>query len=361
MRNKLIVIVSVLGIALAVYSAFVFSKSPPKQTPVFNPSPNPYADGIFANGIIESWQTNGENINIYPEVSGPITGMAVAEGDHVKAGAVLMTIDESVQRATARQLRSQADAAMTQLNELKAQPRPETLAVATAQMEYAKAQLKSATDTLDKDERTYTTDPGSISMDLLDTARNNARAAQMNLTVAQKQLDLTSAGAWSYDIASQQKQYEALCSAATASEALLNKYTIRAPIDGIVFSIQASRGSYVSSQGVYDTYTSGFDPLVVMGSEQGRLEVRCYVDEILVHRLPESSAMTATMYIRGTDKSIPLTFQRMQPYVSPKIELSDQRTERVDVRVLPVIFQFEKPTDISLYPGQLVDVFIGRK
>jgi HlyD family secretion protein len=272
-----------------------------------------------------------------------------------------MTIDESVQRATFQQLRSQADAAKSQLDELKAQPRPETLAIAAAQADYAKAQLKIAADTLAKDEQTYETNPGSISMDVLDTARNASSAAQMNLAVAQKQLDLTKAGAWSYDITNQEKQYEALCSAATSAEALLNKYTIRAPADGIVLSIQASRGSYVSSQGVYDTYTTGFDPLVVMGSEQDRMEVRCYVDEILVHRLPEPAAMTATMYIRGTDKSIPLTFQRMQPYVSPKIELSDQRIERVDVRVLPVIFQFEKPTDISLYPGQLVDVFIGRK
>jgi HlyD family secretion protein len=45
--------------------------------------------------------------------------------------------------------------------------------------------------------------------------------------------------------------------------------------------------------------------------------------------------------------------------VSPKIELSDQREERVDVRVLPIIFTFEKPKDVSLYPGQLVDIYIG--
>jgi len=50
---------------------------------------------------------------------------------------------------------------------------------------------------------------------------------------------------------------------------------------------------------------------------------------------------------------------RVQPFVSPKIELSDQRQERVDVRVLPIIFSFAKPKDLSLYPGELVDVYIG--
>jgi HlyD family secretion protein len=45
--------------------------------------------------------------------------------------------------------------------------------------------------------------------------------------------------------------------------------------------------------------------------------------------------------------------------VSPKIQLSDQRLERVDVRVLPVIFRLKIPKDVTLYPGQLVDVFIS--
>ena len=71
--------------------------------------------------------------------------------------------------------------------------------------------------------------------------------------------------------------------------------------------------------------------------------------------------MTGRMFIRGTNTSVPLTFVRVQPYVSPKIELSDQRQERVDVRVLPVIFRFDPPPNIALYPGQLVDVYIGEQ
>jgi HlyD family secretion protein len=179
--------------------------------------------------------------------------------------------------------------------------------------------------------------------------------------VAQKQYDLTKAGAWSYDIQNQQKQYDALSKSYQAAAALLGKYTLTAPVDGIVLSIEATVGSYVSSQGAYGTYTEGFGPLVVMGASQDCLEVRCYIDEILVHRLPEASKMTAMMFIQGTDISIPLAFERLQPYVSPKIELSNQRQERVDVRVLPVIFRFEKPKDLNLFPGQLVDVYIGQK
>jgi HlyD family secretion protein len=62
----------------------------------------------------------------------------------------------------------------------------------------------------------------------------------------------------------------------------------------------------------------------------------------------------------GTELKVPLEFVRVQPYVSPKIELSNERQERVDLRVLPVIFRFQKQ-DLPVYPGQLVDVYIGTK
>jgi HlyD family secretion protein len=65
------------------------------------------------------------------------------------------------------------------------------------------------------------------------------------------------------------------------------------------------------------------------------------------------------MSIRGSDVKIPLEFVRVQPYVSPKIELSDQRQERVDVRVLPVIFKIQQRANVNLYPGELVDVYIS--
>ena len=48
------------------------------------------------------------------------------------------------------------------------------------------------------------------------------------------------------------------------------------------------------------------------------------------------------MFIRGTEEQVPLSFVRVQPFVSPKIQLSDERQELVDVRVLPVIFRFSR-------------------
>jgi len=360
-RNKLLFALSAIGILAGLAGAVIYSREKAPQPPVFSPAANPYAKGIYANGIIESYQTNGANINIYPEVSGTITQILVAEGQTVRQASPLLTIDDSVQRALVEQQKSQAEAARALLEELKAQPRKENLDVVKAQLALARANLKSAQDQLDKQRKSYELNPKSVSKDALDNATNVANVARANLDVVRRQYELAKAGAWTYDIRNQENQYNALLKSYMASSAVLSKYTIAAPVDGVILSIKTAVGSYVSPQGAYDTYTQGFNPVLVMSGAQTYLEVRCFVDEILVHRLPEASKMNAQMFIRGTSISVPLEYVRVQPYVSPKIELSALRTERVDVRVLPVIFRFQKPKNLNVYPGQLVDVYIGEK
>jgi HlyD family secretion protein len=361
MRSKVIFIVSGIGLMFALISAFIAGQQPKALAPAFNPAANPYAKGIYANGIIESVQAQGENINIYPEVAGPITQVFVAEGAKVHKGDLLLTIDDSVQLATADQQLSQAEAARAMLEELRAEPRRENLAVAEAQVDNAQATLKNAQDQRAKQEQSYAIDAKSVSRDALDNARNAERIAATNLEVIQKQYSLTKAGAWVFDIRNQEKQYTALTKAYAASAALLGKYSIRAPTDGVVRSIQAAVGSYVSAQGAYDSYTGGLNPLIVMSTPDDNLQVRVYVDEILINRLADPAKLSAQMFIRGTDIHVPLTFTRIQPYVSPKIELSDARQERVDLRVLPVIFHFASTSTLHLYPGQLVDVYVSAK
>jgi HlyD family secretion protein len=291
-RNKLIFTLAIIGVLAALVAAYIFGMERKAQPPVFKPASSPYESAIYANGIIESDQTSGANINIYPEISGPITQVLVREGQRVSAGTRLFTIDDSVQRAN---------------------------------MELAESNLKAAQDQYDKRRASYDIDPKSISKDVLDTAKDAVNQA---------------------------------AAALKAADTLLKKYSVKAPVGGVVLAVNTAIGSYVSSQGAYNSYTQGFDPLVVMGASQDSLAVRCYVDEILISRLPSPAHIRAQMSIRGTDVKVPLEFVRVQPYVSPKIELSNQRQEKVDLRVLPVIFRFEKK-DAPVYPGQLVDVFIG--
>jgi HlyD family secretion protein len=195
-------------------------------------------------------------------------------------------------------------------------------------------------------------------MPTLDSASNAAVVARANLDVARKQRDLTKAGAWIYDIRNQERQYNALQNS-YRSAALLDKYMLRASDHGKVLAINAAIGGFISQQSVFNTYTQGMDPVIVLGTVRAELHVRCFVDEILVPRLPNPAKMKAQLTIRGSTVKIPLDYVRTQPYVSPKIELSDQRLERVDVRVLPIIFKLRESAAVTVYPGQLVDVYIG--
>jgi len=293
-RNKIVFALSIIGILAGLVAAHIFGIRRKAQPPVFAPVSSPYESAIYANGIIESDQPSGENVNIFPQVSGPITQVLVREGQQVSAGTPLFTIDDSVQRAT---------------------------------VELAESNLKAARNQYNKRRASYDIDPESISKDVLDTAEDAVNQA---------------------------------AAALKAANALLQYYSVKAPVDGVVLAVNTTAGSYVSSQGAYDTYTELFDPLVVMGAPQKYMAVRCYIDEILVSRLPSASHIRAQMQITGTDIKVPLQFVRVQPYVSPKIELSNQRQEQVDLRVLPVIFRFEKE-DAPVYPGQMVDVYIGQQ
>jgi HlyD family secretion protein len=184
--RKVLFALSFLGLLAGCVVAYVSGITQPPLAPAFNPATNPYSNGIYAEGMIESDQASGENINVYPEVSGTVKQIPVAEGQTVKRGTILLVLDDSIQRATVGQLQSQAQAASTLLNELKAQPRKETLDVAEAQVMSAQALLKTAQDELDKQETAYDVNPKSISKDALDSAASAVRTAKANLEVACK-------------------------------------------------------------------------------------------------------------------------------------------------------------------------------
>jgi hypothetical protein len=54
-----------------------------------------------------------------------------------------------------------------------------------------------------------------------------------------------------------------------------------------------------------------------------------------------------------------LEFVRFEPLVIPKKSLTGDATERVDTRVLQVIYRLQKPVPAALFAGQQMDVFIA--
>src|SRR6476469_9941284 len=86
------------------------------------------------------------------------------------------------------------------------------------------------------------------------------------------------------------------------------------------------------------------------------LHVRMDVDENDIGRFRADAPGTAIT--RGANKrELPLTFVRVEPYVVPKRALTGQGTERVDTRVLQIIYRVAA-TDPHLFVGQQVDVYL---
>ena len=66
----------------------------------------------------------------------------------------------------------------------------------------------------------------------------------------------------------------------------------------------------------------------------------------------------ATAFIKGRrDFPIALKFVRIEPYILPKQSLTGESSERVDTRVLQIIFHFSQP-GLPVYVGQQMDVFL---
>ncbi len=309
MNIRWLVILACIGILVGITSVVIYNEKIKTQKPVAV-SYNPYKAGIYATGIVESYQPDGSNVNIYPEVSGRVTQVFVSDGEKVKANTPIFAIDDTVQK--------------------------EVVAKDIAAVKYAQANLINVEQQLQKIQVSYNINPKSISRNTLDNAINSVKIAQQNVYVTMG-------------------QYK-------SDEALWAKYIVRTTTEGIVFRVVVAKGSYTSPQGNYDSYTQSFLPAVQMGVITPYLQVRCYVDEILTPRLPQSKQLLATLFVRGLNNyGIPLQFLSIQPFTIPNIELSDERNERVDVRVLPIIFRFTKPSDINIFPGQLVDIYIKSK
>src|ERR1039458_7083339 len=119
-RNKIIFTLSILGILAGLVAAYFFGLKRQAQPPVFKPVSSPYDSAIYANGIIESDQPSGANINIYPEVSGPITQVLVSEGQQVAAGTLLFKIDDALPRANAELAEANLKAAQDQYDKRRA-------------------------------------------------------------------------------------------------------------------------------------------------------------------------------------------------------------------------------------------------
>ena len=135
---------------------------------------------------------------------------------------------------------------------------------------------------------------------------------------------------------------------ANAARVDLDRLTVRAPVDGQVLQLKIHPGEFATT-GVLQT------PLLMLGNVD-LLCLRVDVDENEAWRVRPGAPGVA--YLRGNRQiSTPLEFVRFEPYIVPKKSLTGDTSERVDTRVLQVIYSFKR-NDLPIYAGQQMDVYI---
>lgn len=90
--------------------------------------------------------------------------------------------------------------------------------------------------------------------------------------------------------------------------------------------------------------------------------MRADVDEQVAHRVRPGAA--AVGYVKGdAGHPIALEFVRVEPLIQPKQSLTGLSTERVDTRVLRVVYRFtlRGPATPPVYVGQQLDVFLAEE
>jgi HlyD family secretion protein len=239
-------------------------------------------------------EASTENIAIGTPVSGIVTAVYVKWGDRVRTGDPLFKIDSS---------------------DLQAQLPP-----ALAKVKEAETNLAKVKNRLRVGENLS---PGiSISVEDVDNRRLDVAISEAALASAEAQV------------------------AQIKTE--VERRTVRARLPGRILQMKTRLGEYAQSG-------STSAPLMLLGNDD-RLHVRVDVDENDAWRFHPCARALAS--VRGNPElKAPVTFEHTDPDVVPRVSLTGDSTQRVDTRVLQVIYSFEHGA-LPVYVGQQVDVFI---
>jgi RND family efflux transporter MFP subunit len=304
MPKRLSFYFAVAGVIAVTLLVLRLRKSGPDSTPVVPPPQSPYANSIGGRGLVES--TN-ENVRIAPATSGLIGAVNVRVGDNVAKGDILYTMDD-------RNAVSAINVQTAQVGVLEAQ-----VAEAETLLADRKDQLDRSTKLREKN--VSSEDEAKRNLFAWQTAQRQLDRAQADLTLAKARL--------------------------ADAQVQLSLLTIRSPRDGTILQVNIRPGEY--------TMVNSEETSILLG-DISQLQLRVDVDESDAPRV--RAGCTAVAFLKGSrEKAIPLEFVRIDPYILPKKSLSGESTERVDTRVLQVIFRFKNP-DFPVYVGQQMDVFI---
>lgn len=296
-----------------------------------------------------------EAISIGSQLPGIVEQILVQPGDTVKAGDVLLRLDRRSAAADLAVAKAELLAQESRLQELLAQ-----ISIQQARLAAAKALLDQNTAIESNAKREYERaisirNSNALSEEEIDarklnweTAKGRSLEAMARVAEAQSNLNLL---AGEPIAASIEVQNAAIELARANREKAQNHYdllSIVAPKDGVILSVKIRVGEFVPAA----VLSSPFITLGVIDP----LHLRVDIDESEIPRFHSGARAYASL--RGQPEvKVPIEYVRTEPLVIPKRSLTGTVSERVDTRVLQVIYSAD-PKILNASVGQQVDVYI---
>ncbi len=182
-------------------------------------------------------------VNLSFKVGGRIETVAVDEGDAVKAGQVLATLDERYFEDDLALARAQRAQAAANLERLEHGSRPEEIAIARASLAERQATMKRAEQDLRRQEKLLGT--SAMARQDYDQAVAAYHEASAKAKSAEESLRLAEIGPRPEDVAAGRAQLQAADAQVVVAERRLADSRLAAPNDGVILTRVREKGAIV--------------------------------------------------------------------------------------------------------------------
>jgi HlyD family secretion protein len=268
------IVTTIAILAAVVLLASFMSREPAVPVRAVNAQRGTIRSVVSTNGKVEPLQ----NFEAHAPVGTTVKKILVREGDQVKKGQLLLQLNDAQARSQAARVQAQVLAAEADLNAIQKGGNHEEILTLGSQITKARTDCDTAQRNLNALRRLR--EQGAASPGEIKNAEDQLNRANADLDLLlQKQKNRYSQP----EIDRVEAQKSEAQAAFSAAEDLLNQLNIRAPFDGVVYSLPVQQGAYLNP-----------GDLVLQEADLSKVRVRAFVDEPDIGRLAPGDKIEVT-------------------------------------------------------------------
>jgi len=302
----------------------------------------PGGEVVGGNGVVEPLD---RETKVAAQVTAVVERVLVREGERVEAGALLVQLAGSVERAALQGAEAELAGERAALGRTQKGLRGEDREAAAAESESARARAELSAAVLQRTEQLAKA--GAATADELERARRQAQGDAATAKALEARKRAADAGSRQEDLSIQRARVQAAEARVAQARAQLERLSVRAPLSGEVLQVKVRAGELYSFQGAAE-------PLVVMGDTAG-FRVRMDVDERDAARVKAGATAWVTADAFGDRRFAGKVVEVARRFGRKNVR-TDDPTERNDTKILEVVVELQDAGELRV--GQRVSGFI---